>query len=291
MEFAHEIGWLWHFARRLLKTREEVRGRPEVMGRVDWFFALEGEGEDATIRIRGRRRGEPLDLLVAEMMILANATWGAWLEEHHMKGIYRSQRMGRVKMSTSPGPHDGLGVERYAWSTSPLRRYVDLVNQRQIIATILGEPSPYEENNYIDMYSVVSRFDELYALYNDFQSRMDRYWSMRWIMQEGIRQVEAIVVKGDLLRIDRLPFMQRFPGLPEDLPRGRKVLLQIHQCNLVDLVLDASLIRVLDESVETGEDAEEDDDSSLEAAAEDVQDAAGEDGAQKTETPPQEGES
>ena len=261
------------------------------MGRVDWFFALEGEGEDATIRIRGRRRGEPLDLLVAEMMILANATWGAWLEEHHMKGIYRSQRMGRVKMSTSPGPHDGLGVERYAWSTSPLRRYVDLVNQRQIIATILGEPSPYEENNYIDMYSVVSRFDELYALYNDFQSRMDRYWSMRWIMQEGIRQVEAIVVKGDLLRIDRLPFMQRFPGLPEDLPRGRKVLLQIHQCNLVDLVLDASLIRVLDESVETGEDAEEDDDSSLEAAAEDVQDAAGEDGAQKTETPPQEGES
>ncbi len=257
VEFAEEIGYLWRFAKRLLKTREEVRGRPEVQGKVDWFFALEGEGEDATIHVRGRRRGEPLDLLVAEMMILANSTWGSWLEEHHMKGIYRSQRMGRVRMSTSPGPHDGLGVERYAWSTSPLRRYVDMVNQRQIIATISGLDSPYAVDNYTKLYGVVSDFDERYAIYNDFQNRMDRYWSLRWIMQEGLKEIEAIVVKGDLLRIDGLPFIQRLPGLPEDLPRGRKVLLQIHKCDLVELVMDASLIRVLDESVETSDEPDE----------------------------------
>ena len=256
VEFAEELTWLWHFAKRLQAHREEVRGRPEAVGRVDWFFALEGEGEDATIHVRGRRRGEPLDLIVAELMILANSTWGAWLEEHHMKGIYRSQRMGRVRMSTTPGPHDGLGVERYAWSTSPLRRYVDMVNQRQILASIQGVESPYAENNYTDLYGIVTQFDNQYAIYNDFQTRMERYWSLRWILQEGLSEIEAIVVKGDLLRIDGLPFMQRLPGLPEDLPKGRKVLLKIHHCDLVQLVMDASLLKVLDE-VEAVDDEDE----------------------------------
>lgn len=76
IEYAEEISWLWHFARRLLREREEVRGRPELTNRVDWFFVLEGEGENASIHVRGRRRGAPLDLLVAELMIYANQTWG-----------------------------------------------------------------------------------------------------------------------------------------------------------------------------------------------------------------------
>lgn len=71
--YAHEIAWLWHFAKRLQHGREEVRGRPEPTGRVDWYFALEGEGEDAVIHVKGRRRGAPLDLLVAELMISPTA--------------------------------------------------------------------------------------------------------------------------------------------------------------------------------------------------------------------------
>lgn len=246
--FAHEIAWLWRFAKHLQAGREEVRGRPEPVGRVDWYFALEGEGEDAKIRVMGRRRGAPLDLLVAEMMIFANSTWGLWLEEHGVPGIYRSQRMGRVRMSTSPGPHDGLGVERYAWSTSPLRRYVDLVNQRQMISALRGEPPAYARND-VDLFTIVSQFETIYGLYGDFQTRMERYWSLRWIIQENLSSIEAIVVKGDLVRIDGLPFMQRVPGLPEDLPRGRKVELKILGCDLVDLVMDARLIRVLEESL------------------------------------------
>lgn len=252
--FAHEICWLWHFAKVLQKGREEVRGRPEPVGRVDWFFALEGEGEDAVIRVKGRRRGAPLDLLVAELMIFANSTWGLWLEEHDTPGIYRSQRMGRVRMSTSPGPHDGLGVLRYAWSTSPLRRYVDLVNQRQMITALRGEPPAYARND-VDLFTIVSSFENIYGLYGDFQTRMERYWSLRWILQEGLKEIEAIVVKGDLVRIDGLPFMQRVPGLPEDLERGRKVRLRILGCDLVDLVMDAQLIRVLDESLSPDEES------------------------------------
>lgn len=267
IEFADEICWLWHFAKKLQKDREEVRGRPEPVGRVDWFFALEGEGEEAIIHVKGRRRGAPLDLVVAELMIFANSTWGLWLEEHGTAGIYRSQRMGRVRMSTSPGPHDGLGVLRYAWSTSPLRRYVDLINQRQMITAVLGEAPAYMGND-VDLFTIVSQFDNLYSLYGDFQTRMERYWSLRWILQEGLKEIEAIVVKGDLVRIDRLPFMQRVPGLPEDLERGRKVRLQIMGCDLVDLVMDSRLIRVLDETDDVVEDLDDVD------AVEEAMDAA-----------------
>lgn len=269
--FAEEIGWLWRFAKVLQKGREEVRGRPEPVGRVDWFFALEGEGEDAVIRVRGRRRGAPLDLLVAELMIFSNCTWGLWLEEHGTPGIYRSQRMGRVRMSTSPGPHDGLGVERYAWSTSPLRRYVDLVNQRQMISALRGEP-PVFAGNDVDLFAIVSQFENIHAIYGDFQTRMERYWSLRWILQEGLKEIEAIVVKGDLVRIDRLPFMQRVPGLPDDLPRGRKVRLQILGCDLVDLVMDAKLLQILDE--DAAADLEDVEDDAAEAEASDALESA-----------------
>lgn len=252
---AQEIEFLWRFGKARQKIREEVSGRPEPKNRVDWSFELEGEGEDAIVHIKGRKRGAPIDLLVAELMIFANSTWGLWLEEHNTAGIYRSQRMGRVKMSTVPGPHDGLGVERYAWSTSPLRRYVDMVNQRQLIAAALGETPPYKGND-ADFFTIVSQFEAIYDAYNDFQRRMERYWSLRWILQEGITKIDAVVVKDDLVRLDGLPMLQRMPGMQE-VERGRKVRLGIIGCDLVDLVLEARVLEVLQETA-TAEDLEAD---------------------------------
>ncbi len=45
-------------------------------------------------------------------------------------------------MSTRPGEHQGLGLAHYLWSSSPLRRYSDLVNQRQLLAVIAGAKPP-----------------------------------------------------------------------------------------------------------------------------------------------------
>ena len=253
--FAPEIVWLWRFAKTLLKKREEVRGRPEPTGRVDWYFSLKGDDENAEIELKGRRRGDPLDLLVAEMMIFANCTWGGWLEERDYAGIYRSQRMGRVKMTAVPGPHDGIGVPYYAWSTSPLRRYVDLFNQRQIIAALKGE-KPVLRANDTEIFSIISAFDANYTAFNDFQSKMDRYWSMRWIEQEGIKEIKASVVKGDLVRIEGIPMLQRVPGLPE-LPRGQSVLMKVINLDYVELIMECSLVEVLEETHEDDLDEEE----------------------------------
>jgi exoribonuclease-2 len=265
--FASELALLWKVARALLAERERVRGRPEPLGRIDYSFVIDGEGEHAHVSIKPRRRGAPLDLIVAEMMILANSTWGGWLAQRKVPGIYRSQSLGRVRMSTTPAPHDGIGVDHYAWSTSPLRRYVDLVNQRQLIACVRGEPAPYRPKD-ADLFSIVSGFEALYGAYSDFQQRMERYWALRWLRQERADRITATVIKGDVLRVDGMPFITRLPGLP-DLPRGQRLELDVLATNEVDLTLEARVHQVL--SAQTTVDSEDE-----ELAEEELGPAAGE---------------
>jgi exoribonuclease II len=242
--FAGELSLLWQFGRALLARRETVRGRPEPLGRVDYSFELDGEGEHAHVTVKPRRRGAPLDLLVAELMIFTNSTWGRWLAERGAVGIYRSQSMGRVRMSTAPAAHEGMGVSHYAWSSSPLRRYVDLVNQRQLIACIRNDPAPYAAND-ADLFAIVSAFDAAYGAYAEFQERMERYWGLRWMRQEDVRRMAATVIRGDVLRLSGIPFITRVPGLPE-LPRGQQLELDILGGDEVDLTLEARVHRVMD---------------------------------------------
>ena len=253
--FAGEIQWLWKFAKKCLAEREAVRGRPENLGRLEWSIVLDGEGEDAHVGLKSRRRGSPLDLVVGEMMIFANTTWGGWLEEIGVAGIYRSQSMGRVKMSTTAGSHDGMGVPQYAWCTSPLRRYVDLVNQRQLISAVLDQEASYRRSD-TDLFTIISNFTLTYGAYGDFQRKMERFWSLRWIEQEGLKVIEAVVVKGELIQIEGLPFMQRMPGLPE-LARGQKILLDVLGVDYIDVLLEARLRQVLDETDEAAIDEED----------------------------------
>lgn len=267
--FAAELCLLWRFARALLARRERARGKPEPVGRIDYAFEVDGEGEHAHVTIRSRRRGAPLDLIVAEMMILANSHWGGWLASQRVAAIYRSQNVGRVKMSTVPAPHEGIGVDHYAWSSSPLRRYVDLVNQRQLLARVRGEAPPYPGND-AELFAAITGFDAAYGAYAEFQQKMERYWALRWIRQEGLERLSATVLKGDVLRIDGMPFITRLPGLPE-LPRGQRLELDVVATHLIDLTLEARVRHVL-----AAQSAVDDDDEAL----------AGDDGASGTATGP-----
>ncbi len=246
LPFGAQLSVLWRLAQDLLHRREAARGRPETPGRVDYSFELTGEGERASVAIRPRLRDAPLDRLVAELMIFANAQWGRWLAERNVAAVYRSQAAGRVRMSTAPAPHEGLGVAHYAWSTSPLRRYVDLVNQRQLVAVAQGKAPPYARGD-AQLFAVVSAFDAAYGAYADFQALLERYWCLRWLQQQAVTRVRATVLRDELLRVDGLPLVVRVAGLAS-LPRGRGVELDLLGHDLLELSLDARLHRVLDEA-------------------------------------------
>jgi len=268
--FARELLVLHRVALALLQERERVRGRPEPRNRIDYSFAIEGEPPAARVAIRRRRRGAPLDLIVAELMILANSHWGGWLAERRAPGIYRSQSLGRVRMSTSPAPHDGIGVAQYAWCTSPLRRYVDLVNQRQLLALAQQQPAPYAAQD-ADLFAIVSGFDAAYTMYADFQARLERYWCLRWLAQEGVTRIAATVLKEDLVRLEGLPLVARVPGMPS-LSRGTHIELDILERDEVELSLAMRFKAVLGAaSAEEALDAEGDEeDATADPAASDV---------------------
>jgi len=274
-----ELGLLWKWALKLeagrMQKREAFGLKPEQANRVDFNFYV----EDDVVTILRRKRGAPLDKIVAELMIFANSTWGKLLHDCGVPGIYRSQGPGaggwaakmQVRMVTHAAPHQGLGVDQYAWSTSPLRRYTDLVNQWQILACAshgVTAPlvAPFKHRD-ATLFSIVSAFDAAYSAYNDFQQNMERYWCLRWLGQENARQVEAVVLKDEVLRLVEIPLVIRLPGMPQ-VARGAQVRLDIVRWDEVDLALEARLLEVatlapeaasgmdLDEEEESGDTGE-----------------------------------
>ncbi len=231
MPFGDALRVLWTLTQALCAERERVRGKPEPRSRTDFSFYV----DDDLVRIVQRRRDAPLDRIVAEMMIFANSTWGQLLAEHRTSGIYRSQQVGRVRTSTHPLPHQGLGVAQYMWSTSPLRRYVDLVNQRQLLAVLAGSPPPFGTND-AELFAVMTAFDARYAGYADFQTRMERYWCLRWLEQCGLGQFDAVVVRDDLVRLTQAPLYFRMADLPM-LPAGRPIVVDVSSVDVIDLSL------------------------------------------------------
>jgi exoribonuclease-2 len=162
-----------------------------------------------------------------------NSTWGRQLAESETAAIYRVQGAGKVRMSTVPASHAGLGVEQYVWASSPLRRYVDLVNQRQLIAIARGEVAAYAKNDE-RLLAILREFESAYDAYSEFQRSMERYWCLRWLVQERIETVSATVLRENLCRFDDLPLVVRVASLPAFRP-GERVLLEVSKIDLVEL--------------------------------------------------------
>jgi len=260
--YKDDIALLWQWAQvleqgRMIK-RESFGLKPEQNNRVDFNFYV----EDDIVTVVRRKRGAPLDKIVAELMIFANSSWGKLLHDHGVPGIYRSQTSSggwgarmQVKMVTHAAPHQGLGVDQYAWSTSPLRRYTDLVNQWQILACVehgVTAPlaAPFKPRD-ADLFAVVSAFDAAYSGYADFQSSMERYWCLRWLTQNNIRQVDAVVLKDEVLRLVDIPLIIRLPGMPA-APRGTQVRLDLLRWDEVDLSVEARLVEIATTAVDAG---------------------------------------
>jgi exoribonuclease-2 len=255
---AAELAFAFRLARQLKAQREVVRGKPENFNRPDYNFRLEGHtGEpagDEAVTISTRVRGAPLDLIVAEAMILANSSWGGWLAECGVPGIYRSQPSMapgvKVRMGVRPAPHAGMGVAQYTWATSPLRRYVDLVNQWQIVACArhgrtAALAAPFKPKD-ATLFSIISAFDTAYAAYNDFQNGIERYWTLRWLEQNHVTELVAGTMKDGLVRAETLPLVFRVPGT-ENLPRNSRVRVRVAGTDLLTLDLHATLLARIDE--------------------------------------------
>jgi len=203
----------------------------------------------------------------------------------------------KVRMGVKPAPHAGMGVAQYTWATSPLRRYVDLVNQWQIIACArhgrtAALAAPFKPKD-VQLFSIISAFDAAYTAYNAFQSGIERYWTLLWLAQTGTTELDAVVMKDGLVRVDTLPLVLRALGA-ESIERGTHVRLRITGTDLLTLDVHANVIARIDAiaAADAGAEAEAGDDTDAEEGAGpltlaiDMQsDEAADGGPQPSETP------
>jgi exoribonuclease-2 len=206
---------LWKLARSLKVLRgagDEKSDRPDYTIRV----------EEGRVWIEQRHRGTPVDTLVAELMIHVNSTWGKLLAERGFDAIYRNQRGGKTRMEVEPGAHEWLGVSHYAWASSPLRRFSDLANQRQLVALLRGDEPAYSRD---ELTAAARDFETAYDAYAEHQRLLERYWCVRYIAQENIQEAHASVIRDELVRIEGLPLVCRAVGLPA-LPPNERVKVQ-----------------------------------------------------------------
>ena len=266
-----ELAFLWRLAQQRKAQREEVRGKPETFTRPDFTFrllrdaALQDTPPDGneTVQIDIRRRGAPLDLIVSEMMILVNHHWGQMLADYGVPGIYRSQAALapgiKVRMGVKPLRHAGLGVPCYAWSTSPLRRYVDLLNQWQIIAAIrhgatAALVAPFKPKDAA-LFGIISAFDASYSGYGSYQASMERFWTLRYLQDHGITELEGSVIREGLVRANTLPLVVSVLGA-DNLPRQAQVRIRLGTINLMALDVTGTVTALLDDAVADTTDAE-----------------------------------
>ncbi len=289
--FKKELALLWRAAKNFHAQRQEKRvsfgQRPEKLGSPDplallkdFNFDLMNEAgevfqselsEQVTqdvakwqVGISARARGSVIDTIVAEWMIYCNSTWGSMLAAHDVPAIYRAQQgwgAQRTRMQTSPCRHEGLGVENYAWCTSPLRRYSDLVNQWQLIAMAQNGVTaklvaPFAPKDS-QLMAIAADFDATYGAYGEHQTILEKYWCLRWLAQQGLPwKGMARTLKEGNVRLEEIPLRIFVPELSTQ-PRGVRVELEIVQTDLLELSASARVIKIYQDQVDSLQELED----------------------------------
>jgi len=260
--FHEELAILWKGAQHLHAARQERRVanglRSEQLGLVDpsalardFYFEIEERAGEQFVEIVPRQRGSILDTVVAEWMIFCNSSAGRLLAEHGLPGLFRTQKGWgplRTRMQTTPGPHEGLGLDYYAWSTSPLRRYSDLVNQWQLIAlakhgVTAKMVAPFSPKD-ASLMGIAADFETCYQAYGEFQDRLEKYWCLRWLQQQGLpKTVFVRHLKEGMSRLEAVPLHIAIPELATH-PRMTRAEVEITDLDLLQLTASARVLHV-----------------------------------------------
>ncbi len=244
-----------------LRSRREKNGalsldRDELLVKVD---------TEGAISVRVIPRKAPARSLVQEYMVLCNSLLARYCAEHELPAPFRSQsgadvsdigaqvpegplrwymmarRLTPATIQTTTAKHGGLGVEAYTQATSPIRRYADLVVQRQISHHLLTGEALYDETT---MISIAHRADLQVRLLGRIENQRRQHFFLKWL--DGRRRDredrgetadhDAVVLENQgsrtaLLELAEWPVRTR-AALPNSVQPGETVTLQLHGVDL-----------------------------------------------------------
>ena len=176
-----------------------------IIERPEIDFELEGEGADTTVKLKPYPSAPRAQLLVAELMVVANAALAEWAVKNDVPLLFRTQdvavpkeyagvwksapdiaRVVRIlvaaSLDVSARPHAGMGLAAYSPVTSPLRRFTDLVNEAQLMSMITRGELRWSREELSDMLMHLSIRLEAAGQVQRFRPR---YWKYLYIQQQA----------------------------------------------------------------------------------------------------------
>jgi exoribonuclease-2 len=156
---------------------------------------------DGEIGIQIIDTSSPSRTLVAELMVLSNYVAARYAADNRIPVIYRVQPndasdllMQRARLSLYPESHAGIGLDCYAQLSSPIRRYADLVLQRQLVAALTGSEIPLYDAN--ELLGILANVETAEGEAKELERRARRYWILLELERSALdRALTAVAVR------------------------------------------------------------------------------------------------
>jgi exoribonuclease-2 len=181
---------------RLHTAAVQLRQRRRTAG------AVLVQRREAKVRVRGDDveisvvdNASPGRTLVAEFMVLSNFVAARYAANNRIPIIYRVQpQLGggdiaslRPRLSLHPGYHAGIGLDFYAQLSSPIRRYADLVMQRQLLGALASRDHETPPAYTVDeLLTVLAGAENAEASGRELERRAKRYWTLRYLQRHAL---------------------------------------------------------------------------------------------------------
>jgi exoribonuclease II len=205
---SQEIASLWDIASKFRQKRLSDGAVQITLPDINVWISDSGE-----IGVNRINRESPGRMMVAEIMIMANWLMAKFLSGHGVPAVFRSQPgprdrlykgcegtlfqnymqrrlLSRFMLLNQPERHSGLGVDAYVTATSPIRKYYDLVTQRQI-RSVFGQETPYSAQ---EIDQIIQRLQEPMLRVSRMQTQRNRYWILKYLESRIGQKEEAIVI-------------------------------------------------------------------------------------------------